>query len=180
MTAPGKLSDGKLRLRAPEPRDLDFLYSLENTQAMWLASANIQPYSRYQLEKYIEESAHDMYTDRQIRFVIERESDATAVGCIDLTDIDPYNCRAEVGVGLLPEYRGLGYAGSALEILKGYCDMVLHLNQLFCYVQADNEASVNLFINNGFTQSGVLKDWIRGPETWCDVALMQFFFKKNM
>ena len=176
----GMLSDGLLRLRAPELKDLDFLYCLENNQEMWLASANIQPYSRYQLEQYIRESVHDMFTDRQIRFVIERESDATAVGCIDLTDIDPYNARAEVGVGVLPNFREFGYAGRALEILKCYCENVLHLNQLFCFVNTENLASVNLFINSGFAKSGVLREWVRGPESWCDVALMQFFFKKNM
>lgn len=179
MKATDILSNGTLRLRAPELGDLDFLYSLENNPSLWLASANVLPYSRYQLERYIRESAHDIYTDRQIRFVIERISDKVPVGCIDLTDIDPYNAKAEVGVGVLPEYRRSGYASGAFDILKSYCDNFLHLNQIFGFVSVHNEECVNLFINKGFTQSGLLKEWIRGEESYQDVAVMQFFFEKK-
>lgn len=179
MKSDDLLSDGRIRLRAPELNDLDFLYALENNQSMWLASANIQPYSRFQLERYIRESVHDMYSDRQIRFVMECEEGHKAVGCIDLTDIDPYNSRAEVGVGVLPEFRGQGYAGAALAILKRYCEKVLHLNQLFCFVDVLNTNSVKLFINSGFAESGILKEWVRGTDSWSDVALMQFFFEKK-
>lgn len=170
------LSDGVYRLRAPEPEDLDTLYRIENDTAMWAVSGNAIPFSRYQLKKYIEESAHDFYTDRQIRFMIERESDAAVVGCIDLTDIDPYNARAEVGVAVLPAFRGHGAAGAALNILCGYAVGVLRLHQLFCQVPADNETSIKLFSTSGFVETGRMKDWLIHGEEYTDVILLQKFF----
>ena len=79
-----KLTDGKIRLRAPEPEDLDVLFNMENDTALWLVSGNAMPYSRYQLRKYIEESAHDFYSDRQIRFMIVLESDANVLALINV------------------------------------------------------------------------------------------------
>ena len=85
------LSDGVYRLRAPEPEDLQYLYRMENDTNLWDISNNQLPYSRYQLKKYISESAHDIYTDRQVRFMIERIEDEIVMGCIDLTDINISN-----------------------------------------------------------------------------------------
>ena len=170
------LSDGNIRLRAPEPEDLDALYSIENDTALWVVSGNAIPFSRYQLNKYIMESAHDFYTDRQIRFMIVRESDSCVLGCIDLTDIDPYNGRAEVGVALLPSFRGQGIASAALKIICNYSCVVLRLHQLFCQVPAYNEECYNLFENNGFRESGRLKDWLINRNLYSDVILMQKFF----
>lgn len=170
------LSDGKIRLRAPEPEDLDALYSIENDTALWVVSGNAIPFSRYQLNKYIMESAHDFYTDRQIRFMIVGESDSAVLGCIDLTDIDPYNGRAEVGVALLPAYRGHGIASAALKIICNYSRFVLRLHQLFCQVPEDNEECFNLFENNGFSESGRLRDWLVNRNSYSEVILMQKFF----
>lgn len=171
-----KLTDGKIRLRAPEPEDLDVLFNMENDTALWLVSGNAMPYSRYQLRKYIEESAHDFYSDRQIRFMIVLESDANVLGSVDLTCIDPYNGRAEIGIALLEPYRGQGIASAALKILFEYSIEVLHIHQLYCHVPVGNKESINLFSSNGFAQSGRLKDWLYGSESYQDVILMQKFF----
>ena len=117
MTEKDLLSDGKYRLRAPEPEDLDVIFGMENDTSLWMASGNAVPYSRYQIKKYILMSSHDFYTDRQIRFMIERVSDNVVVGSIDLTDIDPYNGRAEIGIALLSEHRGQGIASAAIKLM---------------------------------------------------------------
>lgn len=170
------LSDGLIRLRAPEPEDLDVLYSIENDTALWVVSGNAIPYSRYQLKKYIMESTHDFYTDRQIRFMIVRESDDQVLGCIDLTDIDPFNSRAEVGVALLPAFRGQGVASAALTLISDYSSDVLRLHQLFCQIPSNNGECIRLFGKNGFTESGRFKDWLINKNLYLDVILMQKIF----
>ena len=60
------LNDCVYRLRAPEPEDLEVLYTMENDTTLWFVSYNVAPYSRYQLKKYISESVHDIYSDHQI------------------------------------------------------------------------------------------------------------------
>jgi len=176
MTEKDLLTDGRYRLRAPEPEDLDVLFNMENDTSIWMVSGNAVPYSRYQIKKYIQQSQHDFYTDRQIRFMIERESDSVVLGSVDLTDIDPYNGRAEVGIALLSEYRGQGIASAALKIVLGYAKSVLRLRQLFCLVPADNETSVKLFVSNGFVESGRLAQWLVHEESYSDVLILQKFF----
>ena len=170
------MTDGTYRLRAPEPEDLDVLFNMENDSSIWMVSGNAVPYSRYQIKKYIQQSQHDFYTDRQIRFMIEREADNVVMGTVDLTDIDPYNGRAEVGIALLSEYRGQGIASAALKIVLGYAKRVLRLRQLFCLVPADNETSVKLFASNGFGESGRLQQWLVHEESYSDVLILQKFF----
>ena len=176
MTEKDLLTDGRYRLRAPEPEDLDVLFNMENDTSIWMVSGNAVPYSRYQIKKYIQQSQHDFCTDRQIRFMIERESDSVVLGSVDLTDIDPYNGRAEVGIALLSEYRGQGIASAALKIVLGYAKSVLRLRQLFCLVPADNETSVKLFVSNGFVESGRLAQWLVHEESYSDVLILQKFF----
>ena len=176
MTEKDILTDGTYRLRAPEPEDLDVLFNMENDSSIWMVSGNAVPYSRYQIKKYIQQSQHDFYTDRQIRFMIEREADNVVMGTVDLTDIDPYNGRAEVGIALLSEYRGQGIASAALKIVLGYAKRILRLRQLFCLVPADNETSVKLFASNGFGESGRLQQWLVHEESYSDVLILQKFF----
>jgi len=170
------LCDGVYRLRAPEPDDLDVLFNMENDSSIWMASGNAVPYSRYQIKKYIQQSQHDFYTDRQIRFMIVRESDSAVLGSVDLTDIDPYNGRAEIGIALLSEYRGQGVASASIKIICVYAQKILRLRQLFCLVPLDNEQSIKLFASNGFNESGRLKEWLVNGESYCDVLVMQKFF----
>jgi diamine N-acetyltransferase len=176
MMANNVLTDGKYRLRAPEPEDLDVLFNMENDSSIWMVSGNAVPYSRYQIKKYIQQSQHDFYTDRQIRFMIVREKDNVVLGSVDLTDIDPYNGRAEVGIALLSEYRGQGIASAALKIVLGYAKSVLHLRQLFCLVPADNDTSVKLFASSGFCESGRLQQWLVHEENYSDVLILQKIF----
>ncbi|MBO7050744.1 MAG: GNAT family N-acetyltransferase [Bacteroidaceae bacterium] len=176
MIDKGLLSDGTYLLRAPEPEDLDVLFNMENDTSLWMFSGNAVPYSRYQLKKYIVQSQHDFYTDRQVRFMIVREADAMVLGSIDLTDIDPYNGRAEIGIALLSKYRGKGVASAALNIVTGYAKKVLRLRQLFCHVPFDNKQSIKLFVSNGFGKSGRLKEWLVHDETYSDVLILQKFF----
>lgn len=180
MNDKGILSDGVFILRAPEPEDLDFLYNIENDSDLWGISNNMIPYSRYQLRKYIKESVHDLYTDRQVRFIIEHIETSVVMGCIDLTDVNVENGRAEVGVAILPEYRRKGVGSSALKILSDYAEKILHLHQLFGVVPVDNDSSLKLFINNGFTKSGILKDWLLREGGYSDVVLVQKKLEKKL
>jgi diamine N-acetyltransferase len=176
MNEKGLLCDGTYLLRAPEPEDLDILFNMENDTALWMVSGNAVPYSRYQIKRYIQQSQHDFYTDRQVRFMIVRQADGVVLGSVDLTDIDPYNGRAEIGIALLSEYRGQGIASASLKIVAGYAKSVLRLRQLFCLVPNDNEESIKLFASNGFNKSGQLKDWLVKDESYIDVVVLQKFF----
>ena len=166
------LKDDMIRLRAPEPEDLELMYAMENDTAMWSVGNATLPYSRYTLRAYLEQSRQDLVSERQARFVIELEGGVCA-GMIDLADYDPINSRAEVCIGLLGKFRGMGIASRALQLLCEYTAGRVHLYQLYAFVPVWNQESVRLFENAGFCCTATLKEWIREKDGYSDVAIMQ-------
>ena len=83
------LENEEIFLRAPEPEDLEVMYDLENDSSLWSVGCTNAPYSRHHLRQYIENVTGDIFTDKQLRFMIERRTDHQVIGCIDLTALTP-------------------------------------------------------------------------------------------
>lgn len=163
------------RLRAMEPEDLDLLYSIENDSQLWDVSTNNVPYSRYLLHDYIATSSGDIYTDHQVRLIIENGVGET-VGLADLTNFDARNCRAEVGLVVVSRHRHCGYGQQALLQLADYALRVLHLHQLYALVDAANEHSRQVFQKAGFVETARLKDWLYNGLEYHEAVLLQTIF----
>lgn len=166
------LENEKIKLRTPEPEDLELMYRMENDTALWSAGDTLLPYSRYTLRLYLEQSKQDIFTERQARFVIALNN-GEAAGMIDLANYDPLNNRAEVCIGLLGEYRRQGIASDALKLLCNYAIKRLHIHQLYAYIAIENIESRRLFEKTGFTENAILKDWLRSENGYSNVVLMQ-------
>ena len=100
-------------LRAIEPEDLDLLYRIENDARLWNVGTSNVPYSRYVLHDYVAHVTNDIYTDRQVRMMIDNAEGQT-VGIVDLVNFDPANRRAELGLVILNDCRRRGYATATL------------------------------------------------------------------
>jgi diamine N-acetyltransferase len=164
-----------VRLRAIEPEDLDLLYRIENDMKLWNVGASNVPYSRYTLHDYIANAADDIYVDRQVRMMVENE-EGEIVGIVDVVNFDPGNCRAEVGLIILDAYRRRGYGSSTLQQIADYALNVLHLHQLFAFVDMRNEGSMSLFEKMGFVAAAKIKDWLYDGREYRDATLMQLVF----
>lgn len=171
------LMNDRLYLRAVEPEDLDLMYEMENDPSMWDISSFTVPYSRYVLKQYIESSRSDMYADKQLRLMVVRREDKRTLGTVDITDFVPLHSRGAVGIAIHKDYRRQGYASDALGLLCEYAFGFLFVHQLYAHIAADNEASRRLFSSCGFTQYGLLKDWILTGEGYKDAILMQYINK---
>lgn len=153
------LKGKKIYLRALEPEDLDFVHEVENTEEFWEISATQAPYSRYMIRKYLENAHRDIYEVKQLRLVI-CNNDQKAVGLIDIFDLEPKDRRAAIGILIAdPSERGKGYGAETLSLICDYCFTHLALHQVYANITADNENSLKLFENQGFTKIGVKKDW---------------------
>jgi len=161
-----------MTLRAIEPEDLDLLYRIENDPDLWNVGTSNVPYSRYLLHDYVAHATNDIYTDRQVRMMIDNE-DGQTVGIVDLVSFDPSNRRAEVGIIILNDCRRQGYAAATLRQIRDYALRVLHLHQLYAYVDERNEASLSLFRKAGFTTVGRIPDWLFDGEQYREACLMQ-------
>lgn len=168
------LNDSHIRLRALEPEDVDVLFDIENDTDEWESSASCTPCSRYALNNYIRNSAHDFLIDNQIRLIIERIEDNAVLGLIELFDYNPLVHKAELGIIVLKEYRGLGYASAAIDLIKKYVCTFFHLSQIYVYVRTDNFTAIELFRKNGFIVSGTLQKWLLVNGDLKDVHILQW------
>ncbi len=171
------LKNSEITLRAPEPEDLELMFQMENDTMLWNTGNHIQPFSRYTLRQYIEQSQQDIYTDKQIRFIIET-ADGTPAGMIDLADFDPHNNRAEVCIGLIDQHRGKGIGYMALTLLLDYAFNLLRLNQLYAYIPEDNHHSRRLFAKAAFKETALLKEWQQNGQEFENVIVAQLLKKE--
>ena len=153
------LSGKNIFLRALEPRDLDFLYRLENNESVWEVSETIVPYSKYILKQYLKNSHKDIYEVKQLRLVISNYK-KEVLGFIDLFDFNPKNKRAGIGIVILEKAsRGKGVGTESVSLLVEYAFSHLDLHQVYANISEDNKASIKLFSNLGFKKVGVKEDW---------------------
>jgi len=169
------LKNENIVLRSPEPADIDFIFKIENDSSLWHLSNTLTPFSRFDIEQFVMLSDKDIYVTKQARFIIEKKDEFSVeiIGAIDLFDFEPQHKRAGVGIMLLENERGHGYAGLALDILIEYSFSILGLHQLFCNIEEDNKNSLNLFINKGFRLIGKKEDWNLRNNKWKTEILLQ-------
>ena len=77
MTLEGR----RIRLRAVEPQDAEVLYAWENDPAVWAVSGTTEPFSREQIERFIDRQLQggDLFRPGQLRLMIEtREAEEKA------------------------------------------------------------------------------------------------------
>lgn len=161
-----------VNLRAIEPEDLDILYGIENDMNLWNDSITSVPYSRYMLYDYIANTKNDIYTDRQVRMMIENDKHEV-VGIVDLINFDPKHLRAEVGIVIRRDFRNKGYAQAAINKIKSYSLEILHLHQLYACIDKENRHSLNLFEHCGFVCTNELNDWLFDGKKYHKALLMQ-------
>lgn len=172
MTLTGRL----VRLRAVEPADAELLYAWENDPAVWAVSGTTEPFSREQIERFIERQLEggDLLRTGQLRLMIEVPERSRTIGTLDLFEYDPLHGRAGLGILIYDtEQRGRGYAADAVETLCRYAREGLRMHQLWCNVGADNAASLGLFRKLGFREVGTKRDWLWTPDGYRNEVLFQ-------
>jgi len=173
MITTNLLSGERVALRAMEPEDLEILYALENDTDTWNVGSTNAPFSRYSLKQFITKGTHDVYTDGQLRLMIESIEDGTAIGMVDLVDFNPRHLRAEIGIILARDYQHKGFGTEVLYLMELYVHQFLHLKQLYAYVSTRNEASLKLFGKASYTATSTLRNWLYINDEFVDVKIFQ-------
>lgn len=166
-----------IQLRALEPEDLEFLYRLENDEALWEVSNTSTPYSKFVLKQYLENAHLDIYEVKQLRLVICASGSEEALGFIDLFDFDPKHRKVGIGIVIFTEEnRRRGFAQEALQLVCTYVKHHLDMHQVYANITEDNKKSIALFEKAGFTLSGVKKDWIQSGVVFKNELFYQLIF----
>lgn len=167
------LKGEQIYLRAMEPKDLDFLYDLENNHEIWEISGTTSPYSKHVLQLYLENAHKDIYEVKQLRLCICNLK-GMVLGLIDLFDFDPKNLRVGMGIVVNQKInRNKGVGTEAVEILTSYAFSVLGMRQVYANVLEENAPSIHLFSKLGFEKVGIKKDWIYSNGAFKNEILFQ-------
>ena len=103
-----------------------------------------------------------------------------SVGFIDLTDFSPRHLRAEVGICLLPEYQSQRIGTEALRLVEEYAAQMLHIHQLYAYINPSNIISQRLFSSAGYQLAGMLRDWVKTPDGYESIEIRQKKIEKKV
>ena len=171
------LTGDRIILRAPEPSDLDCMYRWENDTDLWTYGSNHTPLSRQLLYDYINSYDGDIYRARQLRLMIVLKESGLPIGTLDLTDFDPRNHRAEVGILIDAEHTRQRYASESLSLLDSYAHECLGIHQLWCIVATDNLPARSLFTSAGYKSTGRLESWLCRNRSYSDAYIMQRIFQ---
>ena len=174
------LENDIISLRALESQDLDLLFSIENDPLFWEVSNTLAPYSRQLLGQYLKNADQDIFEAKQLRLVIARKEDKTALGLVDLFDFNPHHQRAGIGILILKKHQQNGYALNALEVLLQYAFEHLDIHQLYANIPVSNKNSLRLFEKLNFIEVGIQKDWIKVKGRFQDVALLQLINSNHL
>ena len=162
-----------VKLRALEPEDLDFLFSIENDEIFWEISSTQTPFSKYIFKKYLENAHQDIYEAKQLRLVIVDINTNVSIGLLDMFDFNPQHQRTGIGILILEKYQNNGFATQALKLSIEYAFTHLNLHQIYANIPTWNTKSTNLFKKLNFNEIGTKKDWIMSKGEFKDVSLFQ-------
>ena len=166
----------ELTLRTPKTSDLEELMIWENDLKKSNHTDFPMFYTRDQMITYLN-SNHDIFLQNQQRWIIQL--DDVLIGCVDLYDFDMVNSRAGIGIYIVPEYRGKGWAREALMSIKKTASEKYFIHHLFADILSSNKSSIQLFEHVGFIKNGVKKAWIREQEDFVDVFFYQCFLESD-
>lgn len=161
-----------IRLRALEPWDVDKILEWENNHKNWRVSNTLVPFSKELILQYVN-SSQDIYSVKQVRFIITQKDNLVPIGSLDLFDFEPKHQRAGVGILIEEEFRGNGYALEALALLDDYALNVVGIRNLYCNILEDNEGSQSLFEKAGYVQVGRKINWYNDHIDWLDELMYQ-------
>lgn len=162
--------NSELRLRAAEPEDAEMMYDAECDEEAWRYSDYLAPLSLEMLRHYALTYDADPFRSGQLRLIIEIEG--KAAGILDLFEISPRHLRTDIGLYLLPAFRGKGSGAEALKVAAEYCRVRLGLHQLTATVASHNSIALRCFKKAGFSITGSRPDWLKTPDGFEDVALL--------
>jgi len=136
-----------VELRLPTESDFEFIWELENSTQNQKYTTLVKPLPDEVMAFLL--GGQDFHINGQLRLIITLNQ--KAAGIIDIFNADRSFRKVETGIIILPEFRMLGVAKSAYNLLFKVC---AHLNviEIEAIVRLDNFQASSLFKSIGFVE----------------------------
>jgi RimJ/RimL family protein N-acetyltransferase len=152
------LTDGIVRLRVPDRRDVDAIHAACQDGDIIRFTRVPYPYSRVHAQTFVRNSAHELRAGTAAHLVIADAVTDTLLGCCGLM-LDRPRRSAEVGYWVAPEQRRRGAASGAVRLLTGWAFDSLGIVRVQLMADLRNEPSQAVARHCGFQQEGVLRSY---------------------
>lgn len=161
------LSTDRLLINEISLNDAPFLLSLMNDKDWILNIGDRGLRTVDDAETYIKNRFFESYKQHGFGFyVLKLKSDQRLIGVAGLIDREGLD-HVDIGYGLLPEYRGKGYAFEASKAIFDYGRETLGLSKIVAIVNPNNQGSIKLLEKLGLQ----FEKMVRLPEEEKDIML---------
>jgi diamine N-acetyltransferase len=158
-------------LRPPNPADREMLYLLRNDMTLQLALMTTpRPNSQSRVDQWVDSLLGDPYS---LFFVIANRDSGEGIGFIQLRQLDLLHGFGRLGICLLPQVRGKGFAGSAIAALERYAQDVFRIRKIILEVLTTNTTAVRCYEKAGYAHVGVLRSHHYQAGGYHDVLIME-------
>jgi [ribosomal protein S5]-alanine N-acetyltransferase len=152
------------------------LSDINNSYCSWLNDPETNRYleSRFinwDVEKLVK--FYNSIDDKDLFLaIIDIEKDLH-IGNIKISSLDAIHNRAELGLMIGDKrYWGKGIATEAIRLVTDYCFSTLCLNKVTAGAYAENKASINAFLKNGFLIEGERREHYLTETGWTSAILL--------
>jgi len=154
------LQTERLTLRPLEAGDAEAMHALMS-DAEIMAYWDVAEIDDIDLTKIIMDAQlRDMDLGRALYWAMVRREDGAFVGCCDLSEIDRWHHRAEIGFMIGKPFWSDNYAYEAMLAVMSHAAQGLHLRRLSARAHLGNVRSVRLLTRLGFEEEGLLRGYI--------------------
>jgi RimJ/RimL family protein N-acetyltransferase len=165
------LKFGNTHLRQPLDKDSLQLMSIRNDIHLQLAlMAFPRANSKEKVDKWISKLLED---ERALFFIIADLLSDEFVGFIQITSINFIDGIGELGICVLPEMQGKGYAKNSMMAIERYANSVFNLRKVILKVLCKNQKAITFYLKNGYRKVGALEKHHYQNDHYEDVLIME-------
>lgn len=160
-------------LRDAAERDIpEVLIAYQDDAELCARLGRERPPSAAELGQAAENEAAERAAGRSAEFTILAPSSEVCQGQVNVHHVDWENARAELGIWLSPQSRGMGLASNALRLLAEWLLRCSGLERLELLTEPDNEPMLRAARAARFVHEGVLRAYLLERGRRIDVAIL--------
>ena len=158
MLAVPELTNGVVRLRIPERRDVDAIYTACQDPDIVRFTRVPFPYSRVHAQTFVRNATQEIRSGTAAHLVIADATTDRLLGACGLI-IDRVRRAGEVGYWVAPEMRRRGAASGAVRLLTQWAHQDLGLLRVQLMADQRNVASQAVAATCGYEREGILRSY---------------------
>jgi RimJ/RimL family protein N-acetyltransferase len=167
------IGDGVVVLRPSAERDIpEVLIAYQDDPELHLRLGEQRPPSGAELGRRAERAEAQRVAGVAMSFAILEDGDDTCRGEVRVHGVDWENRRAELGIWVAPQRRGIGLARRALGLAAAWLLERCAFERVGIRTEPDHKALIRAALAAGFSAEGVLRGYTLDRERRLDNAVL--------